>query len=313
MIKLTTKNVRLPTILIPFKGPVLEPEAQDIFLYLRPESNGVLVESMLFRVLKHYFEKCQVVYLANIPGDFIIKNKIIEQHNAIKLNFARKGKKAFSPAMCQRFERFFGVSFGSAKIIGAFKALEILPLTEEELFSLWVPPENYTQILGQSIKQYGDYFIVNYDIPAILHKNSRKTDIAVMIFRSYLGRKEFHHMVEDMSNKLIQENVVSPDRSLARTFHYSHGPFEQILDGIGYLYDENGQHLQIENISFLTFLINNKCSANDVLEAVKNPLMKFKLANGQIIEENIFSYTVDDTYSEALTKFKQRIVKSSKK
>jgi len=308
MIKLSLKNVRLPTILIQFQGPILIPGAQDIFLYLRPETNGLLVESMLFRVLKLYSAKCQVVYLANVPGDFIVKNKIIEQHYAVKINFAKRGKKAFTPAMRQEFEKYFGISFKSAKIIGAFKALEILSLSEEELFRLWVPPENYTQIHGQSIKQNGDYFIVNYDIPAILHKNSRKMDIAVMIFRSFLGIKEFHHMVKDMRKKLIDEKVITPDRPLARTFHYSHGPFEQILDGIGYLYTENGKHLPLESISFFAFLIKNNCTNQEVLKAVKNPLMKFKINSRKIIEENIFSYTTDDTYADALEKFKQRIV-----
>lgn len=307
MIKLSFKNVRLPTILIAFKESKLKPGAQDIFLYLRPESNGVLVESMLFRVLKFYSSKCQVVYLANIPGDFIVKNKIIEQHYAVKIHFAIHGKNAFTEVMCQKFEKYFGIPFKSAKIIGAFKALKILHVSEEELFRLWVSPDDYAQIHGQSLKRKKDYFIVNYDIPAVLHKNSRKTDIAVMIFRSFLSKDEFHHMVKDMHDKLVAEKVITPDRPLARTFHYSHGPFEQILDGIGYLYDKNGKHLSLENISFLAYLIKNNCVKAEVIKAIKNPIMKFKTGDREIIEENLFSYTCDDSYEDALTKFKQRV------
>jgi hypothetical protein len=303
------QGVRLPTILIPYQGPLLKPGIQDIFLYLRPETNGVLVESMLFRVIKGksiYCNNCQIVYLANIPGDFIHKNRIVEQHYAAKIRFAKAGKKAFTAGMREKFTRLFGVPFKTAPIIGAFQALKRLNLHYEDLFKIWVPPENFRVVCGQSIKLYQGYYIVNYDIPALLHKNSRKTDIAVMICRSGLSKAEYHTLVQEMAERLVEEKVVNRDRPLSRTFHYSSGPFEQILDGIGYLYDSAGKHLPFSSLSFMEYLLKNGCTQEQVLQAVRNPIMRFRTDEG-IIEENIFTRSDDSTYKEALQLFKQRI------
>jgi hypothetical protein len=303
------RRVRLPTILIAFPGPEGESGSQDIFLYLRPETNGVLVESTLLRVIKgesRYCEKCKIIYLANIPGDFIVRNKIIQQHNTVKIRFAKAGKKEFTPDMRRRFNEYFNLPFKKAPIIGAFKALKRLKIHYEDLFKIRVPPENFTVICGQSVKLYKGYFIVNYDIPALLHKNSRKTDIAVMICRSRLNRHEFHEMVKEMRKKLIQEQVVASDRPLARTFHYSSGPFEQILDGIGYLYDNKGKHLPLSELSFLRYLLEHGFSLDTIVHAINNPIMHFRTPEG-VLEENIFSITEGTTYKEAMHIFKQRV------
>lgn len=313
MRKYITRNVRIPTVLIEYPGPLQHEDTQDVFLYLRPESNGILVESLLFRVIKSklYSDKCEVVYLANMPGEFIVKNRIIDQHYAVKIRFARLGKAAFSRSMQEKFERYFLSSFQESKIIGGFQAPHRLNISDEDLFKLWVPPHHFAVINGQTIKRYNDYFIVNYDIPAILHKNSRKTDFAVMIFRSRLSRTEFHYLVEEMRHLLVAEHAVAADRPLSRTFHYSSGPFEQILDGIGYLYDKNGNHLPLEQLSFCDFLLRHGISKKTILEVIRNPIMRFHSAENEsdeIFEENIFNYTADTSYEEALAKLKQRIV-----
>jgi hypothetical protein len=304
------QKVRLPTILIPYPGPLLEPGIQDIFLYLRPESNGVLVESMLFRVIKGnsiYCKKCHIVYLANIPGDFILKKKIVEQHYAVKIRFARLGKRAFTPQMREKFSNLFQIPFKQAPIIGAFAALRRFKMHNEDLFKIWVPPENFKVIYGQSIKLFRGYFIVNYDIPALLHKNSRKTDIAVMICRSGLSKEEYHTLVQEMGERLIEEKVIARDRPLTQTFHYSRGPFEQVLDGIGYLYDSRGTHLPLSSLSFMRYLLQNGCTQEQVLDVLRNPIRYFRTPNG-IIEDNIFSISDDATYKEALQLFRNCII-----
>lgn len=307
MRKYVTRNVRTPSVLIAYPGPLEGSNAQDVFLYLRPETNGLLVESLLFRVIKSdiFSKKCEVVYLANMPGDYIVKNRIIEQHYAVKIRFARLAKAAFTRAMQEKFERYFLASFAESKIIGAFQALRLLGLSNDDLFRLWVPPHHFAVINGQTIKRFNDYFIVNYDIPAILHKNNRMTDFAAMIFRSRLSRTEFHYMVQEMRNLLVAEQVIAADRPLSRTFHYSTGPFEQILDGIGYLYDADANHLPVEQISFCSFLMKNGIDKKTVIQAVRNPIMRFKTADGLVAEENLFQYTADDTYEEALSKFRR--------
>ena len=304
------KQTRIPTVIIPFTGPLLEPGYQDLFLYLRPETNGVLAESVLLRVIKSnsiYCDKCRIVYLANIPGDFIVKNRIVQQHCGIKVRFARLGKMAFTGNMQKKFSEQFHTPFRKAPIIGAFEACKRLKIHYEDLFKIWVPPDHLTVIYGQSIKLFGNYYIVNYDIPALLHKNSRKTDIAVMICRSSLNKEEHGLLVADMGKRLVAEKVLAGDRPVARTFHYSSGPFEQILDGIGYLYGENGKHLPLSSISFMAYLLRHGFTQKQILYAVRKPIMRFKKDNGEIFEENIFSLTRDTTYPEAMKIFSSRI------
>ena len=100
---------RLPSILVPYPGPRVESDVQDIALYLRPESNGVLVESTIMRVITSgYRQNTRMVYLANIPGDFVVARRVVERHYRLKIQFARSGKDAFTPQMQRRFERAFG-------------------------------------------------------------------------------------------------------------------------------------------------------------------------------------------------------------
>jgi hypothetical protein len=309
MRKYITQNIRLPKVLIPYTGPLLTPGAQDVFLYLRPEVNGVLMESLLFRVFKSqtYAQKFSVVYLANMTGDFVVKNRIIEQHYALKIRFARFGKICFTRSMQAAFERAFGTPFRDAPIIGSFAVDRVLGLSYEDLFRLRVPPEDFAVIAGQTIKRSGGSFIVNYDIPAILHKNSRRTDFAVMICRSLLSQSEFQELVDEMRRRLVTEGVIPADRPLARSFHFSSGPFEQILDGIGYLFDESIQHLPLPSLSFAAYLGEHGISQETIRRAIRNPIMRFRRADGTLFEENLFTYTIDETYHGALVKFQHRV------
>jgi hypothetical protein len=268
-----------------------------------------LVESLLLRVVKskQFCARCSLVYLANMPGDFVMRNRIIEQHYSLKIRFARCGKVCFTGPMQKKFEAVFRVPFSRARIIGSFAAGRVLDLSYEDIFRLRVPPGDFAVIEGQSIKKYHEYFIVNYDVPAILHKNSRRTDFAVMIFRSLLSRDEFHAMVEEMHELLVSEKVVAPDRPLARTFHYSSGPFEQILDGIGYLFENGGVHLPWPSISFFAYLMANDVRTDRILRSIRNPIMRFQPSGGEAFEEDLFTYTTGETYPGALAKFLQSV------
>jgi hypothetical protein len=46
-------------------------------------------------------------------------------------------------------------------------------------------------LYGNTIKKYKGLYIINYDIPSLLHKNNFQTDIAVMLFRVYFSWQEF--------------------------------------------------------------------------------------------------------------------------
>jgi hypothetical protein len=300
-------GVAYPTVLVPYPGPETRPGFQDIFVYLRPESNGVLAESTVLKVVERcpeYKRSLHLVYLANIPGEFMLRNHIVERHYGVKLRFAVTGKSAFTALMKRRFSDYFGVSYESAPIVGSFEALRVLSMRPEELFERWVPSRDLLMVHGQSIKRIDEYFVVNYDIPALLHKNNRSTDIAVMVFRTELSYDYFSSLVQEMRVRLVETEQLNPRYPPSRVFHYSKGPFEQVLDGIGYLYDSAGNGIDLEQISFAAYVAGQNESLDDLVEALSQPIVKCRQADGTVREDNLLLYTAHDTYETAVAKYR---------
>lgn len=294
--------MRQPKILIPYPGPQASDNSTDVYLYLRPESNGVKVESTLMRVLylnQYYKENAQIVYLANMPGEYILKQHIIERHYSLNLLFASMGKMAFTKGMKKHFEEYYNVKWENAHILGAFEALIELKLKEEELFKLRVKDCDLLQYHGQTIKRVGNTFIINYDIPAILHKNTYDTDIAVMILRIKFGWNDFTEMIREMGKALISDGILPKNMSASRVFHYSKSPLEQILDGIGYLVNvDANDKIGEEDISFVQFLNKKGVSIDKVKEIINSRIVYLKEDDGSYREENIMVYTHGFNYEE---------------
>ena len=301
--------LRLPSVLVAYPGPCVNENIQDITLYLRPESNGVKVESTILKVIREapYNGSFEMVYLANIPGDFIVENKIIEEHYALKLRFAREGKECFTETMARLFEQHFAVPFDEARILGACEAMKKLGLSAEELIGIWVPRKQMCEIHGQTIKKYQDFYLVNYDIPALLHKNSRNTDIFSMILRCTSSYGDIHAFVVDCSRALKEQGIISNSRLYSHVFHYSKSPFEQILDGIGYVYAEQDRHVDVAELSFFSYLISRGLGREEILEAIRRPIMLFRDAEGRVREENLFEFTYESSFPEACEKFQARV------
>ncbi|MBN1648644.1 MAG: hypothetical protein JW874_11485 [Spirochaetales bacterium] len=297
----------MPTIMVPFteKG---RPDFHDIFVYLRPETNGILVESILLKVIQEnplYKNKIKLVYLANLPGDFIVRKRIVQNHYKVKLYFTGKGKLSFTPYMRQIFEQHFRTDFDKARIIGSFAALEIFKMDYQQLFDIWVDRGDMVVINGQSIKKYHDYYIINYDLPAILHKNNTDTDIAVMMFRSELDYVDFYGMITRMEIALKREKILGDKVPVSRAFHYSKGPFEQMLDANGYLYDKAGSTLPLEDNSFYQYLLDKGLSDIQIKLSIEHPVMRFCIAENFELEDDIKIFTAGDTYREAYSKLIQ--------
>jgi hypothetical protein len=301
--------MRHPSILIPYPGPTDDPSVEDIAVYLRPEANGVKVESTILGVIHKnpdYRRALQIVYLANLPGDFLVANRVIEEHYALNIRFAKEGKEAFTPSMRMQFERKFGCSFEDSDLIGPFETLDRLSMNEDELFQLWVPPRDFVSINGQSIKRYKNLFIINYDIPALLKRNSMQTDIFSMILRSFLTYKEFHELIDSINLALKGAGIISNPVLYSHVFHYSKGPFEQILDGKGYIYREEDKHIELSELSFFSYLLSKGCSEVQIMEAINNPIMQFR-TNGGVEEKNLMIHTYDDSFEDAFEKFESRL------
>ncbi|MBN2509753.1 MAG: hypothetical protein JXB03_05725 [Spirochaetales bacterium] len=297
---------RRPTILIPFQSGASCPSCQDIFVYLRPETNGIQVESSIMKVVQRnplYLENMQLVYLANLPGDFMKEKRIVEHHYRLKIQFCIQGKRAFTQHMQTAFEIYYDEDFEKASVLGGFEALDILGMSAEQLSNLWVDRKNILVINGQSIKKYQDHYIINYDIPALIEKNDVETDIAVMVFRTRLGYPDVHRMIGEMGQTLRDEGLLPAHMPLARAFHYTKGPFEQINDAMGYLYNENAELIPLEETHFMGYLLNKGFTVDEIRQAVLHPIMGFRIAPTVVLEDNLLAYTFDDTYEDAMRKF----------
>ncbi|TFH05487.1 MAG: hypothetical protein E4H09_01915 [Spirochaetales bacterium] len=294
-----------PRILVPYPGPDGSGDVQDIFVYLRPETNGVVVESAVLGAVRSFpgsGTNIHLIYLANIPGQFIVDHHIVERHYANKLYFAVHGKRAFTNKMRDAFEAKFLVSWAETRIVGSFEALRLFRCSPEKLFSRWVAAEDIVLIEGQTVKRFGDIYVVNYDIPALLHKNTRNTDIAVMLFRCRGEDGYFDDVVEAMRAALIDRNMLGVDVPSTRAFHYSKGPFEQLLDARDYLYRPDGTTVDLSELSFAAFAASRGFTAGDLRGIMENPICLFEEPDGRCVEENLFAYTLNDTYEDAVKK-----------
>ena len=303
---MAVKQETLPAVLVPYSGPEADPEIEDIFVYMRPETNGVLGESTILKVIERcpeYRVDIRLVYLANIPGEFILSHHVVERHYAAKLHFAVLGKRACTPGMRHKFETQFGERFDDAPVIGSFEALRLLGFSPEELFNTWVDIDDMLFVNGQTIKRIKGYYVINYDLPALLHKNNKATDIAVMIFRTRTGYSYFGDLVERMRQGLIAEGLMSPHLHAGRAFHYSKSPFEQLLDGMGYLYTRGAAQIPLQQVSFCSYLLSRDVPMSAILSTIRNPVGLFCAEDGSQFEENILNYTFHDSYALAYRKF----------
>lgn len=311
-----TDEVRLPKIIVPYSKTCVEDQCQDIVVYLRPETNGIHVESTLLRVLREPEKKdrLKLVYLANLPGSFIVQKRIVENHYSTRVHFAAQGRNGFTPTMISQFERFFGIPFAQARILGAFEALQQLKISPEQLFNIWVPVYDILEINGQLIKRVEpDLFIVNYDIPALLHKNNNNTDVAVMVFRTAMSYQEFKPLVEDMRQALISNGILDPYKPESRVFHYSKGPFEQLLDGLGYVFLDTEHQATLDDLHFGLYLKDKGLSEAEIRQVLDNPIMEFTVPGGTVLEANLYTFTIFDSYEMAYEKLKARIVRNHEK
>ena len=269
------RHKRNPTILVPYEGPCDDQNAQDVFIALRPEANGVMSESAILRIIcrePEYKQKIKLIYLANIPNDVFRNGGHFESYYALKLHFALQGKEAFTPTMQERFSEYFKTDFDKAEIVGGFEAQDKLGMSSEELFQVWVDDPDNMMIFGQTIKRYHGYYIVNYDIPALARRRHFISDFAVMLFRINLPYEYFADIAQRIWRSLLEEGIVKDKRIQERSFHYSHSPLEQIRDGMCFLYKTPREVASTADISFGKYLRDHGVGDSQIRHMIKFPL-----------------------------------------
>ncbi|MFO7850012.1 MAG: hypothetical protein R6V67_08645, partial [Spirochaetia bacterium] len=87
----------------------------------------------------------------------------------------------------------------------------------------------------------------------------------------------------------------------SRVFHYSKGPFEQLLDALGFLYDSQGNHLFSEKVLFYNFLLGKGLLSHEISEILKKPVFLFggQGTRQKRFEETIYTATYEQSYEEA--------------
>lgn len=303
-------EIRKPTIVLPFIETSGDEEVKDLFIYLRPESNGIRVESLMFSVIHNdplFRERISLVYLANLPGDFVSDRKVIENHYLLKCEMARKGRECFTPLMIKRFENFFDIKWEDANVVSSYSAIKELNIDSKELFNLWVNDKDFFYVHGQSVKKVGSLYVINYDIPELLKINSVNTDIAVMVLRSRLTNRELTSLITKMEIALKEGGAIDPDTPPRRCFHYTKSPLEEILDGLGYMYDAAGVEVPFEKISFVRYLIERGITKERITDLVFSPIVRIE-ESGIVKEVYLYDYLMGDSYGEAYHKI-SKIVK----
>lgn len=296
------QNVHKPQVLVPYLAPDPREDMLDVFLYLRPETNGVAVESTILQVVQRcteYRAGLSLVYLANVPGDFIVANHIVERHYELRLHFAVHGAAAFTADMRTQFESFFKVPFNDMHVIGAFEALRELDLSVEDLFDLWVAEDQVVRIAGQVVKHFAGRFIVNYDIPALLHKNNAATDIAVMLFRTAHGYPHFFALAQQMRQGLVAKGLLSEESPIARAVHISRSPFEQLLDARDYLLTPDSQPVDVLQSSFGAYLFAQGFTRAQIEGLSAHPVCSFDFGVEAPSDQNLYDLCEGFSYGDA--------------
>ena len=304
-----------PQVLVQYPGPGDENE-QDIFLFLRPQANNYKTESTvlsIFRSSSEYKKSFWIKYLANFPGGFIERSRLLWKHYAVKIYFAKYGKKCFSKEMQESFEKFYGRDLSSSRVFGSLEAITELSMSSADLFDLYVDKKDILKISGQIIKRIKDkqgkeVFIVNADIPDLLFRKYSNDNCAVIMFRTTLSYYQFNLYIKKIYETLVEKNLVNNpnddySEGIRKVFRYSRGPFEQIRDASEFLYTQDGERVDISDMTFARFLHKRGMDYQNIDKFLAYPVGHFSIKDDptheHLEEHSLFDFTLYKNYQEA--------------
>lgn len=247
----TNEEVK-PDILIPYtvSGHLEELRNASIaVISVRPETNKVIYEAAIIHAISPF---AKVIYLANLSGNLLNDKAIIAAHYSCQLQFAIEGKSemALYPEMIQAFEEKFQVPFAEARIIGAFDAILDYGLVRdfEELFATIVPDSDFLVFYGQTIKKIAGYYVLNYDIPAIItrhHENTAMFIIAIQLKDNQHSFSDLHRLIYERMCQNANTGLIGPQvqqelplawyERVRRTYHMSRSHIEAMFDLTDYV------------------------------------------------------------------------------
>lgn len=254
-------------------------------IYVRPESNFLAYENAIIKGIHQYTD---IIYMANINGMLFIKNALILEHHSSQYHFAIFGKSEIAnyPEMINEFESFFKIKFDQADIIGSFEAILRLNITQEELFKTFVDDKNYLKFYGQTIKKINNYYVINYDIPALLEKYTPKIDVFVIVAKFKDSSFSFVELNQSISKEIMSDNrspIIDFNQNkfdnlnwmekVKRTYHFSYNHIMAMFDMVDFVFKRDGSHINFDNTPLGNYLIKNDIDKETLIKIKEFPIV----------------------------------------
>ncbi len=262
-------------------GGICFPEA---VVCVRPESNEVRYERSIILGSMPFAD---IVYLANINGEYFSENHIIETHYPVQYHFSLCGKQAMRcyPEMMNDFSAYFNTDFETAEIIGSYEAIQKKIITAEQLFNYIVVDEFFLRSYGQTIKKIDDYFVINYDIPALISMYNKTANVFVVVLRFKNCNYTFSEINQSIYDEIININmpIIGNDRKLVlswnelikRTYHISRNHIMAMFDMLDYVFRKDSSVIHFSETPLGSLLINNYGFSEDAIRKIKEfPLVR---------------------------------------
>lgn len=283
-----------PDVLIPYSmDPHGLGESSVTLISVRPETNTVNYEASILRSIRKYAD---VVYLASLSGSLVNKKAIVASHYSSQLQFAINGKKELSryPEMKRLFREKFMVEFEAAPIIGPFEALLDYRLKRDadELFETFVPENDFLEMYGQTVKKIGDYYVINYDMPAVItrhHENTAVFNIAVRMKSISYRFSGIHHLIYENMRKSKSTLLIDSEKRkemawynrVRRTYHISRSHIEAMFDLKDYVFVNDTARIKYKDTPLGRKLLDEWGFEEDRLEKCmqrlkENPMVYLK-------------------------------------
>jgi len=268
--------------------------APTAVIAVRPESNKVTYESIILRGIAPYSNP---VYIANLSGTVINNSNIIESQYNIQHRYARNGKKELieHPEMIKAFEEKFKITVDKANIIGAFEAITTyknqINKNEQELFHTIVGRDDFLECYGHTIKKIDNFYIINYDMPAVFSKHNKQTDIFVIAVKLKTESTTFadlnRSIYEGFCNNKQIAIIDSESRTemewfnqVRRTYHISNSHIKAMFDMTDYIINHEGAQLPFNKTPLGKILFERgKVTELHLSELKNNPMVYIKSGN----------------------------------
>ncbi|MBP7552552.1 MAG: hypothetical protein KA885_03925 [Spirochaetes bacterium] len=282
-----------------------------IVIYVRPETNEVHYEKALILGVSPY---ANAVYLANLSGKIFLKNALILDHYASQYRFSINAGKEIEkyPEMVERFEKHFGVSLDKAKVVGSFDAMPKLDMNADEMFDTIVDQKDFLNFYGQTIKKIKDYYVVNYNIPALVKRYTPDINIFVLAAKSKnpecdfeeINQSIFEQMKQNAKTPIVDEVLLKQlkwNEKIKRTYHISKNHIMAMFDMMDFIFKSNGERIGFIDTPLGRRLIENYNFNDDMLFQLKEyPIVYVKEKRKKKKLVNIIDYARGKTMEESV-------------